>query len=536
MPGLPGGLHPATVALHLGISTGANARRRPERISPAANGVAITVYFHSDVKHATIVGSEAFDVSASSPICTSSPIGRTCTLDVPAPIPPSGDSDDVSVQTYDSAPSAGGFPPSAKLLDTGIVHVTPVAGSFLNEYITLTGVVANLNVTIDNPHAKYSAALYGGMSYNVEVTALDASGAAIIGADGFAQPIPLNASSGTILVNDVPASAIATPGDTVTFVAPATGASGSIDSPGLSAGTPFTAAASGAKTQFNGGANVANYLAGGNDGLLYASSPSAVYVVDPANPGSVHTIAAPAGFSFQGITESAPGTSYLAATAAATDGTGADFAGLAMGAPAQTVAGQSVSPGSTGQPVFVNGVAFVTNGTALCSVSACQSTVGVANQAAVGPDGNLWIAEGNGVSRMIVAGSTIAQYVRYTKGLPPGADVVSIATAPDGNMYFLDAGTSAVGKITTAGLISETPVLGITTTGNIVAGPDHAMWFCAGTSVGRYDISSGGVAEYLRPRNARVDISTAHQLWLALGPDGAIWSVDSFKKLERIIP
>lgn len=536
VPALSGGAGAATLAIHLGMSASANAQKRPARISPAANGVAVTVYFHSDSKHAAIVGSEAFDVSASSQICTSSPLGRTCTLDIPAPVPPSGDSDDVTVQTYDSAPSAGGFPPSAKLLDNGLLHVTPVAGEFLNVSVTLAGVPASASVTIDNPYAKYSASLYGGLSYNVEVTAYDASGAAIIGADPFAQAIGLTASSGAILVNGAPASALASPGDTVTFVAPAAGAGGSIDVPGLGGTAPFAASALGAKTLFNGGANVANYLAAGNDGLLYASSPTAVYAFDPANPGSVQTIAAPAGFTFQGITQSAPGASYLAATAAATDGTGADFAQLATGFPAQIVSGKSVSVGSIGQPVFVNGVAFVTNGMAVCSATACQSTAGVANQAVDGPDGNLWLAEGDGVSRMIVAGATIAQYVRYTSGLPPGANVVSIANAPDGNMYFLDAGTSAIGKITTAGTITETPFAGITTTGNIVAGPDRAMWFCAGTSVGRYDISSGTIAQYLRPRNVGIDISTAHQLWLALGADGAIWSVDSFKKLERITP
>ena len=78
-------------------------------------GVGVVVYFHSDATHSTPVGSAAYDVSASSPLCTAGANGsRSCTFDVPAPVPNAGDSDDVIVTTYDTAPSGGVIPSAQK--------------------------------------------------------------------------------------------------------------------------------------------------------------------------------------------------------------------------------------------------------------------------------------------------------------------------------------------------------------------------------------------------------------------------------------
>jgi virginiamycin B lyase len=71
----------------------------------------------------------------------------------------------------------------------------------------------------------------------------------------------------------------------------------------------------------------------------------------------------------------------------------------------------------------------------------------------------------------------------FSKGLGAHGRPDGIAKGPDGNMWFVDGGSAAIGRITPAGKITEfhsgvgTPG---TTVGQIAAGPDGNMWFTAG--------------------------------------------------------
>jgi virginiamycin B lyase len=73
-----------------------------------------------------------------------------------------------------------------------------------------------------------------------------------------------------------------------------------------------------------------------------------------------------------------------------------------------------------------------------------------------GPDGNLWITEDGptrAVSRMTPAGV----FTKFTHGLTASPEpLAGITAAPDGNLWFADPG-GRIGRITTAGAITEFP-------------------------------------------------------------------------------
>src|SRR5579862_9446515 len=83
-------------------------------VSPSTNGVSVVTYAHTDTKHATPLATVVTDVSGTSPACTTTSNGRTCTVGLGGPV----GSDDFVFNLYDTAPSSGTIPTSAKLLGT----------------------------------------------------------------------------------------------------------------------------------------------------------------------------------------------------------------------------------------------------------------------------------------------------------------------------------------------------------------------------------------------------------------------------------
>ncbi len=71
----------------------------------------------------------------------------------------------------------------------------------------------------------------------------------------------------------------------------------------------------------------------------------------------------------------------------------------------------------------------------------------------------------------------------------------AITAAADGNLWFTEAGANRIGRITTAGDVSEFPIPGAGTARGIAAGPDGNVWFTeeGGDKIGR--ISLPGAAE-----------------------------------------
>jgi streptogramin lyase len=118
-------------------------------------------------------------------------------------------------------------------------------------------------------------------------------------------------------------------------------------------------------------------------------------------------------------------------------------------------------------------------------------------------------------------------FVAYTAGKTPGfpstGSAQDIVAGPNGSMWFTDAGTHAIGRLSAKGVVTEFQQ-GLPTTAEpyvIVPAPDGGMWFSdySGVTVGH--ISHGGtIVEYSGPQE-----SSDHAAGIALAPDGTPWFI-----------
>ena len=126
-----------------------------------------------------------------------------------------------------------------------------------------------------------------------------------------------------------------------------------------------------------------------------------------------------------------------------------------------------------------------------------------------GPDGNLWISKVIGaIGRMTTAG-------RMTDfPIPLSAVPGDITVGPDGNLWFTHHDRTRIGRITLAGAVTgnfPTPAR----PARITSGPDGNLWFTEwdANRIGRMT-TSGAVTEFAIPGLARD---------LVAGPDGNVW-------------
>ena len=118
---------------------------------------------------------------------------------------------------------------------------------------------------------------------------------------------------------------------------------------------------------------------------------------------------------------------------------------------------------------------------------------------ATGPDGALWFTkQGNGgaIGRLDPGTGVVTE---YTAGLTPASEPTAITAGPDGNLWFTQAARPGIGRITTAGVITE---YGAGTSGgrpnDIVTGADEQLWFTLSgpDGVGRLDPATGAVTVF----------------------------------------
>jgi virginiamycin B lyase len=116
-----------------------------------------------------------------------------------------------------------------------------------------------------------------------------------------------------------------------------------------------------------------------------------------------------------------------------------------------------------------------------------------------------------------------------TGGVTPGfsADTrpLGIATGPDGNVWFIERGASAVARMTTSGAVTEFPVgdpdLALD---SITAGPDGAMWVTGFNGPGTvYRITTDGTVSLVAQGTVTPGFPTGNVEGIAAGPDGNIW-------------
>ena len=163
--------------------------------------------------------------------------------------------------------------------------------------------------------------------------------------------------------------------------------------------------------------------------------------------------------------------------------------------------------------------------------SSAQSKVSIrvyptdqAGRITAGPDGALWFTEtvAGKIGRITTAGVLTEYAIPAANSYPYG-----ITTGPDGALWFTEVNAQKIGRITTDGLVTEYPVSGTPTTSflrDITAGADGALWFnkwCTGIS---RITTAGAITDY--------STSSCPQ-GITAGPDGAVWFAD-FYQVGRI--
>jgi streptogramin lyase len=156
-----------------------------------------------------------------------------------------------------------------------------------------------------------------------------------------------------------------------------------------------------------------------------------------------------------------------------------------------------------------------------------------------GPDDNLWFTDDDGIGRITLSGQ-ITQYA-----LPSPDFAVGITAEPDGDVWFTDVGSNAIGRITTGsgftrpGQVTEYPIPTPDSGPNkITAGPDGNAWFTevndetvgASSQIGRIT-PAGQITEY------RIPTALADPVGIAAGADGNLWFAESGgEQIGRITP
>jgi streptogramin lyase len=146
-----------------------------------------------------------------------------------------------------------------------------------------------------------------------------------------------------------------------------------------------------------------------------------------------------------------------------------------------------------------------------------------------GPDGNVWFVElrADTIGRITPSG-VITEFPVPADGL----ELVSITAGPDGNLWFckLSNTQGEIGKMTPSGVVTTfTPPAADTGPGDITKGPDGNLWFADTSAIGRAT-PAGAITEF--------PVDRSIQPWdIATGPDGNVWFTDAQQKaVGRITP
>lgn len=132
---------------------------------------------------------------------------------------------------------------------------------------------------------------------------------------------------------------------------------------------------------------------------------------------------------------------------------------------------------------------------------------------ASGPDGNLWYV-GNYSEKIgkVTTSGTVTQYPA-----PSGNCLDDITAGPDGKLWLTDSSSDVICSLTTSGTFTEYSLPAKSDPDSIIAGPDGKLWFTNfGTDkIGRIT-TSGSITETKLPTGSDPNS-------IAVGADGSLW-------------
>lgn len=136
--------------------------------------------------------------------------------------------------------------------------------------------------------------------------------------------------------------------------------------------------------------------------------------------------------------------------------------------------------------------------------------------AALGPDGNMWVAQDGQIDRVPVGATATGQIEPFALSHGMGG-YGSIVSGPDGRLWF--GWDTQIGAITTAGTVNEYETNSGTSVESVIVGPDGQLWYGEGNKIARMDTAGHTTAgeDFSLPAGDN-DINA-----LALGPDGNVW-------------
>jgi streptogramin lyase len=431
------------------------------------------------------------------------------------------------IQTFDEQNGQGNVLSRAAITQTVALDTANVLSA------TLNGVVAALNVTLGTPTPNAGASA----SSTVVVAALDADGNTIVGPGDYSTPIKLSIqdplSSGTLALST---ALLQTPGTPVTLtytggtlvganvVASATGVPTAV-APFAPKPTiyEYPLANSGARpywiTLGPDGNMWFTELFGNNIGKITSAGTITEYPVPTANSGPAGIVAALDGALW--FTENAASKIGRVTTSGA-------FAEVPTvnpnDAPLLIIErgdGSVWYSGSAGSDIGTQREPLPGLATAFATVSAAALPVGLA----VASDGNVyWTEAGTGALGYRFSGGVGETLVG---GSPQG-----IVSGPDGNLWYSDSGQSQIVQFSPASKTVLNRYLttpGATPVG-LVVGKDGALWFTelSPGKIGRITMS-GAVTEYPMPT------ALSGIQGIALAPDGSLWVTEAIGKIARLV-
>jgi streptogramin lyase len=171
----------------------------------------------------------------------------------------------------------------------------------------------------------------------------------------------------------------------------------------------------------------------------------------------------------------------------------------------------------------------------------------------VGPDGNAWFpytyVNGDGSPLNGGMNSFLGRFTpagQFTSFAVPTVDAFrrfvfatsghsAITAGPDGNLWFTENSPGKVGKITTAGILTEYPLASTFAAPSIITqGADGNLWFTetAAGKIGRIT-PAGAIAEFTTPRGP---VYNAAPFGITAGSDGNLWYTDYSSGLGSVTP